>query len=172
MILKTFIGAIVLSMVLVSSVLAANIDQMAGKWGIGLFGSTPTVRINITDVVSTQIGFGYQSPSSSTVGSRPARMDTLFLLSFKNRTLGEGGKNAMTWGILGRYSSNVGFVSDNTSSDVSITMGFETLINPNFIVGLTIIPAQYSSNVTGGGATSNNNWGFLNEAVVTGHILL
>ena len=169
---KTLIGAIAVSVMLVSSVFAADVDTMGGKWGVGLFGTTPTVRINFTDVFSTQIGVAYQTPGSNTTGSRPGQVSTLLLLSFKNHTFGEGGKIAMNWGILGRYSSNNGFVSGNTSTDIGITMGAETLVNPNFIVGLTIIPIIYSSNVTGGGATSNNNWGFFNEAVVTGHIMM
>jgi len=161
---------IVLSIMLVSLSFAADIDRMGGRWGLGLFGTTPTVRINFTDSVSTQLGVGYQAPNSNAVGSPPGVFNGLLLLSFKGPTLGEGGKNAMTWGILGRTSSNVGNVSGNTSTDVGLTIGFETLINPNFVVGVTLIPVQNRSSVTGG--VSSNSWDFLNEAQITGHILL
>ena len=169
---KIFIGVLAASVLLVSSVFAADIDKMGGRWGVGVFGDTPTVRINFTDIVSTQIGVGYQTPSSNAVGTRPDVFNGLILLSFKTATLGEGGKNALSWGILGRYTSNVGFVSGNTQSRLGITLGYEALVNPNFIVGVTVIPAQYVSNVWGGGTISGNNWGFLNEAVVTGHVII
>lgn len=169
---KTFIAVLVLSLMIVSSAFAADVDKMGNRWGIGLFGTTPTVRINFSESVSTQIGVGYEAPNSNAVGSPPGILNALLLLSFKGSTTGVGGKNALTWGILGRHSSNASFVSGNSSTNFGITMGYETLINPNFIVGLTIIPAQYTSNVTNGGATSSNNWGILNEAQITGHILL
>ncbi|OGC24882.1 hypothetical protein A2291_01930 [candidate division WOR-1 bacterium RIFOXYB2_FULL_42_35] len=89
--IKAFIGIVVFSIVLVSSTFAADIDQMSGKWGVGLFGTTPTVRMNFTDTVSTQIGLGYQSPDSNAAGSPPGIVNELFLVSFKAMTLGEGG---------------------------------------------------------------------------------
>ena len=169
---KIIIGVLTVSIMMISSAFAADIDKLAGKVGVGAFGTIPTVRLNFTDIFSAQLGLGYQTPSSNAIGSRPDTVNSLLLLSFKTATLGEGGKNAMTWGILGRYTSNVDFTSGNTSSKIGLTLGYETLVNPSFIVGITLIPVQYVSNVWGGGTVSGNNWGFLNEAVVTGHILL
>lgn len=167
MLKKILVCGALLSVFLVSSALAAeDINMMGGRWGLGLFGTTPTLRVNFMDNFAAQLGVDYVGPSSNNSGA-PAVMNDLLWLSFKGPSMG---MNAMNWGILMRYNGNLANNAQDNSVNFGLTWGFETLVNPNLVAGFALIPVQYTSTTNSGFNTTSI--AVLNEAQVYGHLVM
>src|SRR3989339_236394 len=112
-----FVGLFLLIILFCSSVLAADISSMGGKWGIGAVGTTPTLKINFTDSVSLDMGLGYVAAPSNLTGA-PGIVNTLLFLNLATEQVGSGGMNMIGWGFLGRYTANAGNVNGDSSMSV------------------------------------------------------
>lgn len=167
--MKNIIGTLLLLVLLCASSFAADITAMGGKWGIGMIGSTPSLRMNLTDNFSADLGLGYVAAPSNLSGA-PGIINSLLFLNFASQNVGSGGMNAIGWGLLGRYTSNAGNVSNNSASSVGLTYGFETLVNPRIGLGALIVPVSYANTVTG--ALNTSTWSFFNEASIVAHIYM
>lgn len=168
--MKKFMALSLLFVILFcSSVWAADISSMGGKWGIGAIGSTPTLRINITDSFSADLGVAYV-PAPSTSSGAPGIINSLLFLNLGTESVGAGGMNTIGWGLLSRFTANRGYVSGDSAMSVGLTYGFETLVNPRIGLGAIIVPVSYASTTIG--TTNTSNLSFFNEANIVAHIYL
>lgn len=156
--------ALVMTLLISSAAFAAkSATGNVGKIGYGMLGTTPTLRFNINDGLSGQVGLNYVT--CSTAGAA-GQLTILGEMAWDVMTIGQ---NTATSGVLLNYVSNAGNASNVNSTTVSWALGVETNLNPNLTVGLLVFPISYTS-VSAGATTT---WmSFLNTATLTGHIYL
>jgi|GEM_PF-4364358 len=144
---KILLLTLALSVIISSAVIAAPAKGMP-FWGVGMYQTTPTVRLNLTDSISSQIGVRYATPAGVTT-----------YLVTGNMKISKIGQNNVVAG-LAYWITPV-----TTASVLDLTIGIETMLNSNVSVGLLIEPLSFTSL---GGTTTT----VLSNAVLTATLYL
>lgn len=140
-----------------------NETSDSGRFGIGIFGVTPTIRYNFSDQIAVQLGLRYDTISAAGSAAQTTILANLSKELFIIR------QNKLTWGIMVNYVSNSGYASGVNTTSLMATFGIETKLNPDIVMSVVIMPVSYSSYSVAGSSTS---LGLLNNAVFAAHIYI
>ncbi|MEK7376263.1 MAG: hypothetical protein AABZ57_03740 [Candidatus Margulisiibacteriota bacterium] len=146
---KFILCTLVLMLVISGAAFAAKSVSEAGKLGVGMFGTTPTVSYNFSDSLSGQIGLNYLTSSGAGAAGQLGVLGSVAWDMYKV------GANTVNLGALLNYTSNFACVSGLNAMTIALTWGAETKLNPSLTVGLVLFPISYTS-VSIAGATTTN----------------